>query len=720
MALRNDDLIREHLLQQLPAAGESAVVVVTAPGGWGKSTMLATWNEWASNLQFCWRPLTKADDDPKRFVTRLMAVAEELTGDLVWGPEAELTAEVWVEEILPRFCERLTAKGPVAVVFDNYHEISSAVIHNIVQALLDALPPAISVVISTRADPPLRLARLRAARRVHEWRASDLSFSTGEAGTLLRDSFGLQLDDGDLQLLVAKTEGWPAAISLAARALQGVDDPNVFLHNFLASDRYLIDFLAEELIAVLSAEQQTFMTATSVVDRFSPDLGRVLSEQDDSEARCHDLERRGLLTAELRDGRMWFRYHQLVRQYLYGRLPAEARPGLHRRAAEWFETADLPRLAIDQLIGGNNHKRANELIGRHGASYIMRGRNATVMHWVEAQCRAGQEQAGTLLIGAQAAIYGGAREQGKAWLARAERHDRLEPAERVVALLLRATLANADGRIADAALAADQLVQSLDCHVDDRSITLDGRAEGYFVAANALAYAGKTVEAVDLADRCLLVGLPHKGHRISAVSALGLKAFLAYLDGDTANCRSLIDQAFTLADRFGLARTSLSMRFSVVLKLLVGDDDEAADILADAHRFELAYSPYGIACTHLTEAHYFAKVGDQQAAQEALSVARDLLDEVEQPSPTSEQYYALINNSLPNPAVTALPQPGALSNRELQVLQALGSNLTQREIGRELFLSFNTIKTYTRSAYRKLGVRSRAEAVARCRELGLY
>ena len=720
MADRANDLIRHELLRRLPDPTDRLIVVLTAPAGWGKTTVLNAWSNTMPDVGSCRLALTPADDDPRRFLDRFEAAAQPLLGPIDGGSAANSSPAVWVEDVLPLVRRQFDAVGPALIVLDDYHIVTQPDIHQIVQALVDELPAQTSLVLSTRGDPPLRLARLRAARRVVEWRAEDLAFTVDDTAELLRQGFGLQLGDRELDLLTTRTEGWPAAISLAALALPRVDDVETFLDNFLAVDQYLVDYVTEELLGVVPAEQRSFLVRTSVVERFTVELACRLADTGRGGELCDELERRGLLTRDLDEGRAWFRYHQLIRDHLYHQASAVDRANLHLTAADWFLAEDLPRAAIDQLIAGGHHQRANEMVGRYGSSYIIAGRTATVVGWVEALRRVDAIEPRTLLLGAQAAFYGGDRARGRAWLAEATEHELAGPAEWAVALSLRATVANADGLIADAARWANRLTELLDEHGDDSSIPIDDRAEGYFVAGHTLLFADDEPVAMEALERSLAISRSPVVTLPPAVAALGMQAFVAYLQQDLATARSLVDQAFAIADQLDLAHTSMHMRAPVLMRLAIGNEAEAGDLLADVHRFELSYSAYSIATAHLIEARYHARRRDQDAAVAAFGVARDLLDEVAQPSPSIERFYDEIASELTIGAAPTSPEPEALTDRELQVLRAFSSNLTQREIGRELFLSFNTIKTYARSAYRKLGVSSRTEAVHACRELGLF
>ena len=254
------DVVREDLLRRLPAAGgDEQLVVVAAPAGWGKTTMLGTWDRWNTGTEFCWCSLTPADNDTTRFIGRLTETAKPLVGGQQLAEPGESTPMVWVEKALPLFVGALSASGPTAIVLDDYHHIDNADTHGVVQSLVDSVGPETLVVLSSRTDPPLKLSRLRAARAVTEIRSDDLQFGQPDAEQLLQRNFELTLDTEQLQLLVEATEGWPAAISLAAQSLRTVNDPEEFLARFVGSDRLITDYLAEELLETLPPSHQSFL-----------------------------------------------------------------------------------------------------------------------------------------------------------------------------------------------------------------------------------------------------------------------------------------------------------------------------------------------------------------------------------------------------------------------------------------------------------------------------
>ncbi len=720
-------MVREDLLGRLPDANDdNRLLILAAPGGWGKTTLLDTWDTWRTDTAFCRCPLTRGDNDPTRFINTLVGAASPLLGDIdrTWSDPSESTPTVWVEDSLPLFLKSIeTTPTPVVLVLDDYHVIDNADTHSIVQSLVETTGPQTLTVLSTRIDPPLRLGRLRAARTVAEVRSEDLRFSVDQTDQLLRNTFDLDLTQDQVKLLVDTTEGWPAAISLAAQSLQTVNDPQEFLTRFVSTDRLIVDYLAEELLDTLPLGHQSFLHDTSVVERFVPTLAAALTEADDAGQIGEDLERRGLLRRSYDSDRVWYRYHQLLRDVLHQRLNPETQRARHLTAADWFLAENQPRAAIEQLIAGGANERAIDLISQHASDYTLRGRSATVADWIEAVADTPAASPSLYLLGAQASVYSGRVDQGQAWLDRAANAGPLQPTEQLLALAMQISLAHADGRVADAAAIGDRLIDYHQAHAGGLTGEPEEVAECIFLAGLQFSMIGETEQAEPLYEQ--VISIAAEGQNQSpTIAALGVKALHAYLDGNLGDATSLTERAFELAKSMNLPAAAIHMYIAHLGRVLTGSEQQAREAIDALRKInEYVYSPYGVVFSHLSEAHFWLGTGGEpDAAERALVAGRDLLDELLQPSPLAEEYYKLISSRLPGVADSSDQAPGveALTDREIQVLRAFSSNLTQREIGRELFLSFNTIKTYARSAYRKLGVGSRTEAVRVCREAGLF
>lgn len=724
---RSDDVLRRGLLDRFPRPEDARrLLVVSAPGGWGKTTLVRSWADRVP-ARCSWSSLSAADNDPVRLIASVLSSARSIAPDINQSlPDpGSSTPAAWVEENLPVLMEAIQAESPAAIVLDDYHLIENPESHSIVQAMVEQVGSRSLLVLSTRVDPPLRLARLRAARWVDELRSEDLGFSVDDADLVLRQAFSLELTRPQLQLLVESTEGWPAAISLAAQSLKTVDDRDAFLAQFVTNDRLIVDYLAEELLDTLPPDHQTFVHRTSVVDQFGVELASALADPASAGAIAEDLERRGLVRRRHESGSVWYRYHDLLRDVLVHRLDEDTKRAGHRLAADWFLDHGHPRRAIEQLIAAGDNRRAIALVAEHASDYTLRGRYTTVARWISALADAGEADPGMFLLAARAALYGGRVDQAKVWADRAgESAAEYEPHERLMARAAKVSLLHANGRIADAATEAERVFELFDSHDGAFDGPSSDVAECLLVSAMALTLTDRIDQAEIRLQQC--IEMPSEtGDRIPTITAISLQGLLAFQRHEPDTARTLTDRAMQMADEAGLPSTAIHMSLAHVGRLLTGDVEQAKRAVEPLRTIgEKIYSPYAVVLFHLAEANHWIQIDSTGDAQRVILAARDLSDEIEQPSPLIERYVDLVASRLPSAPETTdgddLLGPGALTARELQVLRAFSSNLTQREIGRELFLSFNTVKTYARSAYRKLGVTSRSEAVKACREAGLF
>src|SRR5207302_74077 len=255
--------------------------------------------------------------------------------------------------------------GDIVLVLDDYHVIDARDVQDGMAFLLDHLPPWLHVVIASRADPALPLARMRARGELAEIRAAELRFTPDEAAAYLNGMMGLQLTARDVAALEARTEGWIAALQLAALSMQGRDDVAGFIDGFAGDDRYVVDYLAEEVLQRQSERVQAFLLQTSILDRLSGSLCDAVTGQGGGKAMLEALDRGNLFLVPLDDRRQWYRYHHLFADVLHARLQDEqpdAIPELHRRASLWFELNGELAEAIRHALVAQDFPRAAELI----------------------------------------------------------------------------------------------------------------------------------------------------------------------------------------------------------------------------------------------------------------------------------------------------------------------------------------------------------------------
>ncbi len=366
--LRRGLVVRPRLSERLSRAAESAFTLVSAPPGFGKTTLLT---EWLATLgpdgpSVAWLSLDRQDNDPALFWAYVVAALKNAargTGDGLAGlhpPQPPTPAG------LAGLLNDLEAiSHDLVLVLDDYHVIEAREVQEGMAFLLEHLPPSVHLVIAGRADPALPLARLRGRGELVEIRAADLRFTPGEAAEYLNGAMGLPLTAQDVAALEGRTEGWIAALQLAALSMQGRDDIAAFIAGFAGDDRYIVDYLAEEVLQRQPDDVQRFLLQTSILDRLCGPLCDAVTGQDGGSATLAALERGNLFLVPLDDRRQWYRYHQLFADVLQARLLAERPDGiadLHRRASAWYQGNGEPTEAIRHSLAGKDFARAADLI----------------------------------------------------------------------------------------------------------------------------------------------------------------------------------------------------------------------------------------------------------------------------------------------------------------------------------------------------------------------
>ncbi len=387
---RRNLVARRSLSERLSRGTESALTLVSAPAGFGKTTLLAEWLTVAAadGRSVAWLSLDQRDNDPALFWTYLVAALN--TG----APRGGSGALSLLQPPQPPNEAGLVAllndldaiSDDVVLVLDDYHVIDARDVQDGMAFLLEHLPPQIHLVIASRTDPPLPLARLRGRGELAEIRAADLRFTPSEAAEYLNEVMGLVLTAADVAALEGRTEGWIAALQLAALSMQGREDTAAFIDGFAGDDRYIVDFLAEEVLQRQPEHVQHFLLQTSILDRLSGPLCDAVTGQDGGKAKLTALERGNLFLVPLDDRRRWYRYHQLFADVLHARLLDEQPddvPDLHRRASAWYEQNDEPSEAIRHALAAQDFERAADLVELAIPAMRRSRQEAAVLGWLE-------------------------------------------------------------------------------------------------------------------------------------------------------------------------------------------------------------------------------------------------------------------------------------------------------------------------------------------------
>ena len=381
---------RPRLSESLSRGAESALTLVSAPAGFGKTTLLAEWLAAApaDGRSVAWLSLDQRDNDPALFWTYFVAALTTAALGVGAGALSLLQPpEPPSEAGLVTLLNDLDAiSNDVVLVLDDYHVVDARDVQDGMAFLLEHLPPQIHLVIGSRADPALPLARLRGRGKLVEIRAAELRFTPGEAAAYLNETMGLQLTAGDVAALEGRTEGWIAALQLAALSMQGREDVTAFIAGFAGDDRYIVDFLAEEVLQRQPGHVQQFLLQTSILGRLSGPLCDAVTGQDGGKAMLEALERGNLFLVPLDDRRRWYRYHQLFADVLHARLRDEQPddvPDLHRRASAWYEQNDEPSEAIRHALTAQDFGRAADLVELAIPAMRRSRQEATVLGWLE-------------------------------------------------------------------------------------------------------------------------------------------------------------------------------------------------------------------------------------------------------------------------------------------------------------------------------------------------
>lgn len=719
---------RPRLIQQLDTAITRPVTVVTAPTGYGKSTLLAAWCEQVTPAGRCaWLSLDESDNDPIVFWTYVVHALRRLEPErfaeqlrALQTPGVSLTRAV-----LPSLLNELWSLETVLVlVLDDYHLVTAADCHDSLEFLLRRIPPTLRLVIGTRVDPPLGLARLRARAEVAHVRMSDLRFTDAEAVTFLTEQLGLALTAVDVQRIVELTEGWPAGLYLGALSLRERTDPGAFIAEFAGSNRLIVDYLASEVLQRLTNRERTFLLRTSILDSFTDALCSAVVSESDTTGLLAEVELHNLFLIPLDAQRQWFRYHHLFKELLQLRLASvepELVPVLHQRAATWFARAGDVRAAMRHSLLARDFEMAGKLFVEHWAAFVAAGQLATLEGWLTQLPESVFNTSPSLALAAAFVASVVRRPQ-----AEVDRYIHLGEIEgephgplpmgahsvRSAVALLRTGWPHDDVGLALSA-AETAVAEEPD----------PGR--GTYILARcslgqALFWSGRVEEATVQLTEVLNAPLA-PAQPLLRIVARAILAVVWVERGEPARAMELARRAVEEAAEARLPLVPLLWWVPVALSTVLvylGELEEAEQVLsAELEQRLPIFRPLARIVVLLAIARVRVGLGHTQAGWSLLEEARVVVAGCADPGvlPTwlSETERMVVGQ--PRPTQVSLE----LSEGELRVMHLLASDLTRREIGKELYLSMNTVRTHMRSIYTKLDVGTREEAVTRARTLRL-
>jgi LuxR family transcriptional regulator, maltose regulon positive regulatory protein len=726
--IRSDWVERRVLCDQLVDAADKRLVLVCAPIGYGKTILLTQWRADPREARpFAWVAIDTSDNELVRFWTYLIEAIRRVepgfgsnVTQLLDRPDPPSPGT-----LVPQLLEELAVlPRRIVIVLDDFFQLTDRACHESIAEIVEHLPSTAQLVISTRTDPLLPpLDRIRLMDEILELRAAHLRFSLEETRVMLGRTTHIDISQDDVRYLVERTEGWPAGLYLAALSLQGRADVQTFIRDFAGDSRHVVDYLTPEVLNHLPERVRRFLVRTSVLETFTSSLCNAVVGEETTEI-LEELDRSNLFLIPVEGRENWFRYHHLFRELLRSELETRNRalvPELHRRASQWHRKQGFLDGAIRHAIAADDIESSRELISRNWLAYCKAGQVETVRSWIASLGNKRVASDPVLsLTAAWTEGLSGHRDEAERWVELASRGtfdgplpDGTSSLDSGIALA-RASFGH-EG--VTAALAAARVAVELESRAETRwhlpamsalgfylylsgqkelataqlnevvrHRTADSTHEVIFALAQLSVMAAEegrrteaarlAREAVEIVDEHLLSESPHSS---IAHTALGLALAAA---NDVRGARRELEMALEL--RNNSARIAPWPRLQLMLALapiraIQGDREGAAILLRDARALVDAYPDAGILGARLEE------------------LERSIGSTKQRPAPLAE----------------------SLTHRELSVLRLLPTSLTQRQIGDELFLSINTVKTHVRSIFGKLGVESRQEAVSEARELGL-
>jgi LuxR family transcriptional regulator, maltose regulon positive regulatory protein len=716
-------LRRSRLLEIVDGDRGAALTVVNAPVGYGKTTLLRSWCTERPGAVI-WMTLDAVDDDPVRLWAHLATAVERLGEGL--GARALTCLGVRgasVETAVDELMNGLVAYGrPVSIVLDDLHAVGSERSLGSIAHAIERLPATARVLASTRSEPAISMARLRARGALVEIRARELAFTVDEARELIVRE-GIELSGESVELLVERTEGWPAGLYLAALWLRDIDDPDEGVRAFAGSTRHVADYLTDEVLTALAPETRDFLLCTSVLGRFTPELCDAVLGREDSAAVLAELARSNMFLVALDPRGEWYRYHHLFGELLQLELGREDALVLRRRAAAWCRAHGLVDDAIAYAAAAGDAETVAELLVEHDREFVWGGRIEQFLGWV-------RWLPPELLLGHPSLPAAGAFAAAMlarpavdvqqllaiAEQARRERPEMWSPYDEAVVEVTRAALIER-GNVGAAVEHARRAVAAARAGADVLSVGVLASL------AQALSFAGDLDEARRIAlqavERPDAPDVPD-GYVVS----LGLLALIDAEQGRTESAEAWAREAISFArKRFqaDLWTVSLAHLGLALACMATGRLDEAEREALRGERLRRSPQPaVGHAHALLVLAHVRVARSRLERAASDLERAQRLIAEFPDPgrlpalAATVEQDLTTARANAGNRGIVEEP-----STAELAVLQCLATGLSRREIAAQLYISLNTVKTHTRELYRKLGATSRADAVARAEALGL-
>lgn len=713
---------RDNLLDWLEASAATPVIAMSAPAGYGKTALAVEWAK-RDPRPFVWLSIDQHDNDPTVLLTYLAVGLDraEPIDPAVLGALASRGTSI-SQRVMPSLGAALSSKAlPVVVVLDDVHLLQDQEGLDALAVLVDHLPPGSQLVVTSRGEPPLPVARWRAEGRLAELGPGELAMSPVEAGSLLAAA-RVELADGEVAELTRRTEGWPVALYLAALSIKA--QPAAKRVGLNGRERFLADYLQSELLAHLPAERVAFLTRTAVLDRLSGPLCDAVLETTGSAEMLEVLERSNLLVVPLDRQREWYRYHPLFRELLRGQLERHE-PGLvgelTLRAARWCQDRGLVETAIGYAMDAGDADLVAQGVEQAAISVYRSGRLATVQRWFDWFDDHGliQQYPAVAVLGAWIQALGGHAAAAERWADAAQRGS--------YAGMLPDGSASIEGWRA--------LLRAKLCRHGVRQMRADAELALTLIPVGSLWRAPATLLlgishllAGDhgMGDRVLAEAVEvaqDSGATVAASVALAERAILAIGRRDWHDAETLVEQARSVVDNAHLEECVTSLVLCAAgarVAIHHGRLDQAEQDLARARQLRPQAThalPYYAVQARLELTRAYLALTDLAAAREVLGEVDELLrwrPDLGTLPHQAGQLRAHLDRARGEVIGTA-----SLTTAELRVLPLLATHLSFREIGQRLYVSQHTVKTQALSIYRKLGATSRGQAVQRVQDAGL-
>jgi LuxR family maltose regulon positive regulatory protein len=736
----------------------ASVILVSAPAGAGKSTIVSEWLA-EQTRPHCWYSLDDWDNDLTQFFTYLIAGVNSIDEQPSTELDQMLDAfqSIGLEGFMKGFVNHLhTIDHPFILVLDDYQVIENLQIHQVLRTLIEHMPKLMQLVLITREDPPLPLAKLRASKRLLEIRISDLKFSEDEVKAFFLQQLDLTLQDEQLQLLFKRTEGWIAGLQLAALSMRGLEDASDFIETFTGSHYYVMDYLIEEVLENQTPENKEFLLKTALLDFFSGELCDAVVPLEPGNGRgiINRLVKTNCFIIPMESSREWYRYHHLFRDLLRQRLeqqPKEEVEKLHMRAGCWFKSAGREQEAIHHFLKAEAFKEAAALIECKWASMDMQLQAASWLDMAKRLPASVLEKSPVLAMGYGWALLDiGDVENCEIWFDKAQslydkhrstihRSDVLIN-DMLEFEMLPATIAYARAYIA----AAKGDMEGIFKHSQDALAQIpSGQYQKRSVVTMLLAIAHWGMGELNVAETYIAQSIESASHAESPLTYDSFYMVLGELyiqQRHLGKAYDMFEQTITRVTEENQVPILLASLYlgSAKAAFLSGKNQQAYALLEESKRFGQKYSlmdwkyKYYLMlarvyasegftdlardCLRESRAHYFMNPIPDDISFEEMEETIDQA-ETKQSAVLTAKDVRINGTFLQEHANRGLAEP--LTVRELEVLSLIAAGLSNSEICAALFLALSTVKGYNQTIYGKLQVKRRTEAVAKAKTLGL-